>query len=510
MRSFALGSVTIVLACGGAPAADDDTSETGAGDPTSATDPSGVTTTTASTSADDDGPTSAATDGSADGTGESTDTGDGGGSDEPLPEEFAFCTRPGAGAVVEAGPTDYRDAVAAMQPGDTVRLAAGMYADGLDVTDKNGTADACFVIEAADPADPPIFLGTDGRNVLSLRDSSFVVLRGLEVDGSNGAEGDGLKAEGTAANTHHIVVEGLYIHDITVYGNQSVGINTKCTSWNWVIRGNRIERVGTGLYLGGSGGDTPFIGGLLEDNVVLDSLGYNIEIKHQLDRPAMDGIPEQATTILRNNVFSKQNDAAGGDDARPNLLLGHFPPTGPGADDQYLVYGNVFHDNPVEALLQAEGNVAIYANVFVNPNGPALRIQPHNDVPKRIDIFANTVVASDTGITVNGGDPAYEQRVVGNAVFATALDGGMQIDNTFAPMADAATALVDPLGPIGAGLDLHPLPGALAEGFDTTAIPDVLRADRDFDRRVHDGSTRGAYAGPADPGAWAIAREPKP
>jgi hypothetical protein len=277
-----------------------------------------------------------------------------------------------------------------------------------------------------------------------------------------------------------------------------------------VIRGNRIERVGTGMYLGGSAGDVPFVGGLIEDNVVLDTIGYNIQIKHQIDRPALEGIPEQATTIVRNNVWSKQNGAAGGADARPNFLLGHFPPSGPGADDQYLVYGNLFHDNPVEALLQAEGSVAIYANVLVNPNGPAIHIQPHNDVPKRIDIFANTVVASGTGIRITGGDPAFTQRAIGNAVFAASFEGGEPIDNTFLPMADAPMHLVDPLAPIGRGLDVHPLPGALAEGFDTALVPDVLRADRDFDRRVHDGGIRGAYAGPADAGAWMLAREPKP
>jgi hypothetical protein len=442
--------------------------------------------------------------------GDSGDTGDtgGGGDDEPLPEEFAFCQGAPGGAVVDAGPADYRDAALAMQPGDTVRLAAGMYVDGLDVTDMNGSADACFVIEAADPANPPIFIGNSSRNTLSVRDSSYVVLRGMEVDGA-GELGDGLKAEGDAMFAHHIVVEGLYIHDVAS-DMQIVGINTKCTTWNWVIRGNRIERVGTGMYLGGSAGDTPFIGGLIEDNVVLDTIGYNIQIKHQLDRPALVGVPEQATTVIRNNVWSKQNGASGGADARPNFLLGHFPATGPGADDLYVVYGNFFHDNPVEALVQMEGNVALFANVLVNPNGPAIRVQPHNDVPKRIDVFANTVVASGTGIGITGGDPGFTQRAVGNAVFAASFDGGEQIDNTFLPMADAATMLVDPLAPVGAGLDLHPLDGALAEGYDAAMVPDVLRADRDFDRRVNGGTHRGAYAGPADVGAWVLAREPKP
>ena len=86
-----------------------------------------------------------------------------------------------------------------------------------------------------------------------------------------------------------------------------------------------------------------------------------------------------------------------------------------------------FYANPVDALFQGEGDVALYGNLFVNPYGNAIHIQSHNDIPKDIDIAFNTVLAARTGITVMPAarSVAFRQSVVGNAVFAaTPLVGG--------------------------------------------------------------------------------------
>ena len=56
---------------------------------------------------------------------------------------------------------------------------------------------------------------------------------------------------------------------------------------------------------------------------------------------------------------------------------------GRGAEDDYAIYGNFFYQNRNEALFQGEGNVALYGNLFVNDYGDAVRIQPHNDIPRR-------------------------------------------------------------------------------------------------------------------------------
>ena len=75
------------------------------------------------------------------------------------------------------------------------------------------------------------------------------------------------------------------------------------------------------------------------------------------------------------------------------MLVGHFPRVGRGAEDHYVIYGNFFYQNRNEALFQGEGNVALYANVFVNDFADGVRVQPHNDVPRRVVIAYNTIVA---------------------------------------------------------------------------------------------------------------------
>jgi hypothetical protein len=81
--------------------------------------------------------------------------------------------------------------------------------------------------------------------------------------------------------------------------------------------------------------------------------------------------------------------------------------------------------------LQAEGRVAVYDNVFINGSGDAIHIQPHNDVPRDMAIFSNTVLASGVGIQVRqAAHAAYRQRVIGNVVAAvTPLLGGETAHN---------------------------------------------------------------------------------
>ena len=171
------------------------------------------------------------------------------------------------------------------------------------------------------------------------------------------------------------------------------------------------------MYLGNSDGSAPFIGGLIEDNLVVDTVGYNLQIKHQTARPAIMPV-EPMRTVIRRNVFSKAKGGSEGKMARPNVLLGHFPLDGAGADDSYSVYSNFFHDNPNESLLQAEGNVAIHDNIFLNGSGDAIRIQAHHAPLRGYSIRQNTVVASGAGIRVAGADGASRREVAANAVFA--------------------------------------------------------------------------------------------
>jgi hypothetical protein len=313
-----------------------------------------------------------------------------------------------------ATPADYRAMLAALKPGDRLSLAPGVYREGLTLRGMHGTARSPIVIEG--PADQSARLpARANRNVVSLRSSSHLVIRNLLIDLGDEAV-DAVKAERSRAGVHHIVLENLMIVGRGA-DQESVGISTKAPATSWRIRNNLIVGVGTGLYLGDSDGSAPFVAGIIEGNVVVNPRGYCLQIKHQIapreSEPTQTG---RRQTIIRRNFFSK---AAGGSmdaAARPNVLIGHLPPSGSGAEDHYLVAGNVFFANPAEALFQGEGNLNIHHNLFLNPAGPGINVRPHNAVPRRVDIRGNFVVTVGTGIHVEGVQPGFSPTVVANRV----------------------------------------------------------------------------------------------
>src|SRR5439155_19269616 len=135
-------------------------------------------------------------------------------------------------------------------------------------------------------------------------------IRNFKIDGQNINYVDGVKAGGGGNNfAHHITLENLLIihNGGNILGdNQTVGISTKCAAWNWTIRGCIIIAAGTGLYLGNSDGTCPFVSGLIENNLVINCKGYDMQIKAQLDT-VRDNFPGTSSdyqkTIIRYNVW---------------------------------------------------------------------------------------------------------------------------------------------------------------------------------------------------------------
>ena len=414
---------------------------------------------------------------------------------------------PAAAATLSATPDDYVAKVAALQPGDTLQLAAGTYTRRLSLAAKAGTATAPIVIEG--PAiQSAVFTSNDCCNTVQLDGTSHLVLRNLTLDGAGTDGAFGVDSRGAS---HHITLENLRIVNFGAQ-QQIVGISTKGPAWNWVIRGNTIIGAGTGMYFGNSDGTQPFVAGLIEYNVVLDTLGYNLQVKHQQPRPTGVGLPTgDSRTIIRHNVFSKRANASGGADARPNVLVGHFPASGPGVNDVYEIYGNLFHENPTEALFQGEGNLALYANLFVNSTGDAVNIQAQNGRPRSVAVYQNTVVATGTGIRISGADTAFVQRIVGNASFAAApVAGPNQSGNVTAGYSAASTYLNAPFEAIGA-LDLYPKAGRLTgTALDLAPLQAFTDGRVDFNSNTRQGTFRGAYEGEgANPG-WKLALSRKP
>ncbi len=356
-----------------------------------------------------------------------------------------------SGTTYIENPESYRARLDTLKPGDHLQLLPGEYHHGLPLHHLYGTEKARITISGPLNAPHAVFIGRTGQNTISITNSSYITIRNLSLDGRN-LPVDGVKCGGHASWAHHITLDGLRIYGHN-NNQQTVGISTKCTAWHWIIRNNVITGAGTGLYLGNSDGGYPFIAGLIEYNLITDTRGYNLQIKHQQPHAIFPGMPRGINkTIIRHNVFSKAQGGSKQEMARPNVLVGHWPLTGPRSNDQYVIYGNLFYQNPNESLFQGEGNIALYNNIFVNNFGDAVRIQPHNHMPRSIHIFHNTILAANTGIVLYPGEsnPLYARWIKGNAVFASIpLIGGIHEDNIVDQYKAAENYLVRPFAPLG-------------------------------------------------------------
>ncbi len=401
---------------------------------------------------------------------------------------------PGGAETYRADPANYFSVLKQLRAGDTMTLAPGRYLNGLPIRSMVGVPGKPIVIRGPQTQAFARFIARPGAHTVSIVNSAYVEIHNIELDG-NGLDVSAVRAEGHADWAHHITLDNLLIEGHGA-NQEIIGIATFCPAWGWVIRNTKIIGAGTGMYLGHSDGSAPFVAGIIEHNLIADSMGYNLQIKHQRSRPRIEGMPEgKSITIIRHNVFTKSSNSSSGAMARPSLLVGHWPISGPGSDDAYAIYGNFFYQNPSEALFQGEGNLVMYSNVLINTYGDAINIRPHNDVPRRVEVIHNTVLAANNGISVIRGDPDYMQRVIANAVFAgVPIAGGEQHANKIGSFAEAADYLADPFAPLGR-LNVAPKPGKLIIAplnfLRQAPFPDL---NLDFDGNAYVDPIAGAYA----------------
>ena len=402
---------------------------------------------------------------------------------------------PGAhGATLHANPGNYRDMLKELRPGDTLRLSPGSY-KRLSIKDLHGTPDDWITISG--PVDgTALILPEDCCNTVQIRRSSYLRIRGLVVDSQGMAGLDGINVKDGAS--HDLVIEGNLIRGVGG-SQQTVGISTKAMVWNLQVRGNVILEPGTGMYFGNNAGDAPFIGGLIEHNLVLNAEGYAMQIKHQ-NPYSNEDISSPQTTAVRHNVFIK-DDRISGDGNRPNLLLGGFPTHGQGAADLYQVYGNFISHNKREALIQATGRVAIHHNLLVGmgEGRSAIYLTDHKGPLQLAYVYHNTIVGPGRGIRF-----AHQAReddlVFANAIFAAeGIVGKVSrvTTNLHRREADARQFLVKPFAPSGE-MNFKPKDSLQLQLTKETPLPEEIRGLLDTTKDFDGGSTEhqrflGAY-----------------
>lgn len=432
--------------------------------------------------------------------------------------------RPAHAADVNADPSNYVSALATLKPGDTLHLAAGTYAPTgstpLAISNLAGTASQWITITgpATDPPTAVFQASSDGCcNVVEITNSSYVAIENLYIDGMHVSGAFGISAKGETSNlVHDIQVEGCTLVDMdndgdpSDLGQQDDGISTKTPTWGWIIRHNKIIGAGTGMYLGNSTGTDPFIEGVIDDNLIDKPTGYCIEIKQQNPWPTVAGIPTQPTaTILSNNVFIKADHAATTSGPRPQVLVDGFPTTGPGAQNHYELFGNLFVHDDEDYLLQATGRVHVHDNIFVDDTMYGGINFTNHDGYTVIDAIAynNTIYGVGTGIAFSNA-PSGTGFAVGNAVFATTAFSGMaatQTDNVTDTIANAGNYVNAP-GVMLGSMDFYPKTGSPLHGskMDLSSVASDVDYDLDFNGTKKDFTYRGAYSGEgANPG-WPL------
>jgi len=408
-------------------------------------------------------------------------------------------------------PSNYRTLLRQLKPGDTLSLAPGKYAP-LHLVNLNGTPDAWITVTG--PASEPLAIiqGEPGANTIEIEQCSYLSIESLLID-SRGIPG----AFGISARGH----EQNFTHDIRIDGNtligqgggqQTDGISTKTPTWGWVIRYNKIIGAGTGIYLGDSDGTQPFVAGVIENNLIRDTIGYNMEIKNQVSIPDVPGMPLGPTsTIIRNNVFIK-DDRPSPDGDRPNLLVGGFPDSGPGSLNTYEIYGNYFVHNSREALFQGSGRLSLHDNIFVDgPHTYPAIVLTNQGRPLKVGmVYSNTIYTSGPGVRVKN---AADTAVIGNLIFSSLALSGLIVgvaDNITGTPQMASLYVRMPSFDVSAA-DFYPLPGMCwGKPIDLT----LVRTDKDYaldfngaPKTAAKGAVvfRGAYAGEdANPG-WHLA-----
>jgi hypothetical protein len=425
---------------------------------------------------------------------------------------------PALAADIKAKPSNYRNLLPKLKPGDTLKLAPGKYPP-LAISNLNGEPDAWITIAGPTSGQPALIAGEAGSNTIEVVNSSFLAIQNLRIDSRGISGAFGISAKGGRRNlTHDIRIEGN-----TLVGQnadqQTDGISTKTPTWGWIIRNNQIIGAGTGIYLGNSDGTQPFVHGLIENNLIKNTIGYNMEIKDQISIPPVPGMPtEPASTIIRNNVFVK-DDSPSPDGDRPNLLVGAFPNLGVGSLNLYEIYGNLFVHNPREALFQGSGRISLHDNIFVDgPHDyPAVVLTRQNFPLKLAYVYNNTVYTTQRGIYF-GSQALDSDLVIGNLVFGSSPISGSitrQADNLTASVTGATDYVSSPSFQLGS-MDFYPRPRKCqGPAIDLSPFQTHTAFNLDFNgisKSQSQGAIvfRGAYAGAGANRGWRLQAAIKP
>jgi pectate lyase len=289
--------------------------------------------------------------------------------------------------VVVSTTQEFRAALSAAGPGTTISVNSGVYAGGSYRNGIAGTAEAPVVIQAADPARPPVFAG--GDNGLQLSNARHVTLRDLifERAGQNGINID--DGETFETPSHHIGIERVIVRDLPA-GNRD-GIKLSGVT-DFVIEDSTVERWGDG------GSAVDMVG--CHRGVIRGSL-----FRHT---------PGSTRITITGNRFEHAAARAVQIGGVTSLRLFRPQPPGRAEASGILVERNVFIGGQTAvAFVGSDGGVFRFNTVYLSTTWPIRILQEHTApglVPSRRGEFTDNIVhwrGPEVGVNVGANtDPA--------------------------------------------------------------------------------------------------------
>ncbi|MGH7344972.1 MAG: right-handed parallel beta-helix repeat-containing protein [Candidatus Rokuibacteriota bacterium] len=303
---------------------------------------------------------------------------------------------PVSAATIHLNPgSSFELAVESLNPGDTLIVHAGTYADSgrISITVR-GTPTAPVVIMGAPGEARPVITrasGATAQNTINVEGATNLTIRGIEI---TGIVGDGINLSGNPSN---ILLEDLLIHDV------DVGINFRSSASNVTVRRNHIFRTGIdggtgeGLYVGCHEGTCAVTNSLIEGNWIHDtrasSQGDGIEIKRG-----------SHSNIIRDNVIH--------DTQYPCIIL-----YGTDGNPPNLVEGNVMW-NCDDSGMQAAADSIIRNNIILATTGGGFTSQNHAGVtPANLQFIHNTIIGGSPCLRLNSWSGKTGLVFANNAVY---------------------------------------------------------------------------------------------
>jgi len=279
-------------------------------------------------------------------------------------------------------------AVAALQPGDQLVIAAGTYSvDRFWDIGVSGTAEAPIWIVAEEGAQVILTRPDDKQNVLNIGqggDVRYLCLRGVEITGGS----HGLRL----GRCREVWIDRCHIHHT---GQVCLSANSADTSRLFLTR-NHLHHGGghgEGMYLGANHGEFLMSESVIALNHIHDcrgSQGDGIEVKQG----------SWGNLVAENHVHDTQY---------PCITV-----YGTAGKPVNVIERNLCYRSD-DSTMQVQGEAIVRNNVLINANGAGFASTDHQGKSLKLQVIHNTII--NTGDAFKGGSwNAREGMVLANNV----------------------------------------------------------------------------------------------